>query len=147
MPCSCEENKTLSFPCHKTTKIIKKDSDIDEIYIENKIYYDSRRKLYVPLLSASTIRNRKCCSQSDGWMCNCSDNKIIGEGYHQQFGQAHAEVNAIASVEDKMHLPTPPFMSTSNLVRITGKRLLVLISLSNTVFQKLLFAIQTQIQK
>lgn len=30
-----------------------------------------------------------------------SENKIIGEGYHQQFGQAHAEVNAIASVEDK----------------------------------------------
>lgn len=27
--------------------------------------------------------------------------KIIGEGYHQQCGQAHAEVNAIASVKDK----------------------------------------------
>jgi len=26
---------------------------------------------------------------------------IIGEGWHQQFGQAHAEVNAIASVKDK----------------------------------------------
>lgn len=28
------------------------------------------------------------------------DGKIIGEGYHQQFGQAHAEVNAINSVAE-----------------------------------------------
>ncbi len=27
--------------------------------------------------------------------------KIIGEGYHRQYGEAHAEVNAIASVRDK----------------------------------------------
>lgn len=27
--------------------------------------------------------------------------KIIGEGYHQQFGEAHAEINAINSVKDK----------------------------------------------
>lgn len=26
---------------------------------------------------------------------------IIGEGYHQKYGEAHAEVNAIASVKDK----------------------------------------------
>ena len=26
--------------------------------------------------------------------------KIIGEGYHQKFGAAHAEVNAIAAVQD-----------------------------------------------
>lgn len=29
------------------------------------------------------------------------DNKIIGEGYHEQYGNAHAEVNAINSVQDK----------------------------------------------
>ena len=29
------------------------------------------------------------------------ENKIIGEGWHQQFGKAHAEVNAINSVEQK----------------------------------------------
>lgn len=29
------------------------------------------------------------------------DGKIIGEGYHHQYGQAHAEVNAITSVENK----------------------------------------------
>ena len=29
------------------------------------------------------------------------ENKIIGEGYHQQYGEAHAEVNAINSVSDK----------------------------------------------
>ena len=27
-------------------------------------------------------------------------NKIIGEGYHQQYGQAHAEVNAVNSVAE-----------------------------------------------
>jgi diaminohydroxyphosphoribosylaminopyrimidine deaminase/5-amino-6-(5-phosphoribosylamino)uracil reductase len=30
-----------------------------------------------------------------------NDNRIIGEGYHQQFGGAHAEVNAINSVGNK----------------------------------------------
>ncbi len=29
------------------------------------------------------------------------NNKIIGEGYHKQYGQAHAEVNAINSVKNK----------------------------------------------
>lgn len=29
------------------------------------------------------------------------DGKIIGEGYHQQYGESHAEVNAIASVKDQ----------------------------------------------
>lgn len=29
------------------------------------------------------------------------DNKIIGEGWHQRYGEAHAEVNAINAVEDK----------------------------------------------
>ena len=31
--------------------------------------------------------------------------KIIGEGYHQKFGKAHAEVNAINSVKNKELLP------------------------------------------
>ena len=29
------------------------------------------------------------------------ENKIIGEGYHQEYGKAHAEVNAIISVKDQ----------------------------------------------
>ena len=29
------------------------------------------------------------------------DGRIIGEGYHRRFGEAHAEVNAIASVNAK----------------------------------------------
>src|SRR5215212_183157 len=29
------------------------------------------------------------------------NNRIIGEGYHQVFGQAHAEVNCIASVKEE----------------------------------------------
>jgi diaminohydroxyphosphoribosylaminopyrimidine deaminase/5-amino-6-(5-phosphoribosylamino)uracil reductase len=33
------------------------------------------------------------------------DDKIIGEGWHQKYGQAHAEVNAINSVQDKSLLP------------------------------------------
>ena len=28
------------------------------------------------------------------------DNKIIGEGFHQKYGEAHAEVNAINAVND-----------------------------------------------
>lgn len=35
------------------------------------------------------------------------DNKIIGEGYHQRYGEAHAEVNCLASVEpvNKQYIP------------------------------------------
>ena len=33
------------------------------------------------------------------------DNKIIGEGYHQKFGSAHAEVNCLNSVVDKELIP------------------------------------------
>ena len=29
------------------------------------------------------------------------DNKIIGEGSHEKYGESHAEVNAINSVKDK----------------------------------------------
>ena len=29
------------------------------------------------------------------------EGKIIGEGFHQEYGKAHAEVKAIASIEDK----------------------------------------------
>ena len=31
------------------------------------------------------------------------DGEIIGEGWHQQFGQAHAEINALAMAVDKAH--------------------------------------------
>src|SRR5690606_28765184 len=33
------------------------------------------------------------------------EDRIIGEGYHQKFGEAHAEVNAINSVKDESLLP------------------------------------------
>ena len=39
------------------------------------------------------------------------ENKIIGEGWHQEYGKAHAEVNCISSVE-KEHFP---FISQSTL--------------------------------
>jgi len=32
------------------------------------------------------------------------ENRIIGEGWHQKYGEAHAEVNAINSVEDRLVL-------------------------------------------
>lgn len=34
-----------------------------------------------------------------------NNGRIIGEGYHQKYGQPHAEVNAINSVKDKSLLP------------------------------------------
>lgn len=33
------------------------------------------------------------------------DHKIIGEGWHRKFGEAHAEVNALQGVQDKSLLP------------------------------------------
>lgn len=33
------------------------------------------------------------------------DGQIIGEGYHQQYGHAHAEVNAVESVDDPSLIP------------------------------------------
>lgn len=33
------------------------------------------------------------------------EDKIIGEGYHEKFGEAHAEINAISSVKNKSLLP------------------------------------------
>ncbi len=39
-----------------------------------------------------------------GCVIVCND-KIIGEGYHIKYGEAHAEVNAINSVKDKSLLP------------------------------------------
>lgn len=32
------------------------------------------------------------------------DGKLIGKGFHEKFGQAHAEVNAVKSVKDKLEL-------------------------------------------
>lgn len=33
------------------------------------------------------------------------DGIVIGEGWHRKYGQAHAEVNAVASVKDKSLIP------------------------------------------
>lgn len=50
---------------------------------------------------------------------------IVGEGYHRRCGEAHAEVNAIASVRDEAILRDSTIMSVWNLVLIMGKHLLV----------------------
>ena len=39
-------------------------------------------------------------------------NRIIGEGYHQQFGNAHAEVNCIDSVKEEDKILIPPELLT-----------------------------------
>ena len=39
--------------------------------------------------------------KSYGWTVVVYNDKIIGEGYHRKYGESHAEVHAIHSVEDK----------------------------------------------
>ena len=53
------------------------------------------------------------------------NDSIIGQGYHQQFGSHHAEVNAITSVENKELLEQSTLMLALNLVPILAKPLLV----------------------
>ncbi len=47
--------------------------------------------------------------------------RIIGEGYHRAFGQAHAEVNAVASVADKSLLSQADFYITLEPCSYHGK--------------------------
>lgn len=47
--------------------------------------------------------------------------KIIGEGYHRQYGGPHAEVNAINSVEDKSLLPDSDIYVTLEPCSYFGK--------------------------
>lgn len=51
--------------------------------------------------------------------------KIIGEGYHRRYGDAHAEVNAIRSLQGEELLRELRSMFHSNLVLIMGKHLRV----------------------
>lgn len=48
------------------------------------------------------------CGEGNTWsnpmvgaVITSADGRIIGEGYHRQYGKGHAEVNAVASVKDK----------------------------------------------
>ena len=52
------------------------------------------------------------------------DGKIIGEGYHQQYGGPHAEVNCINSVreQDKNKISNQFYMFHWNLAAILAKR-------------------------
>ena len=61
------------------------------------------------------------------------NNQIIGEGFHAMYGQAHAEVNAINSVQIKNFLRIDP-IRFAEPVRITAKLRHVPIGLSNTKF-------------
>ena len=57
------------------------------------------------------------------------NNQVIGEGWHRQYGQPHAEVNAIASVADKSLLSLSTVMLHSSLVVISEKHRLAPICL------------------
>jgi diaminohydroxyphosphoribosylaminopyrimidine deaminase/5-amino-6-(5-phosphoribosylamino)uracil reductase len=64
----------------------------DEFYIQRCIQLALKGKRFVapnPMVGTVIVYN----------------NTIIGEGYHEQYGQAHAEVNAIQSVKDTSLLP------------------------------------------
>lgn len=64
----------------------------DEFYIQRCIDLALKGKGHVapnPMVGAVIVYN----------------NKIIGEGFHEKYGQAHAEVNAVNSVRDKSVLP------------------------------------------
>ncbi|MBR9917300.1 bifunctional diaminohydroxyphosphoribosylaminopyrimidine deaminase/5-amino-6-(5-phosphoribosylamino)uracil reductase RibD [bacterium] len=50
-----------------------------------------------------------------------SDGNKIGQGYHKRFGEAHAEVNAIASVKDKKKLKGATVYVTLEPCSHTGK--------------------------
>jgi diaminohydroxyphosphoribosylaminopyrimidine deaminase/5-amino-6-(5-phosphoribosylamino)uracil reductase len=53
---------------------------------------------------AMELSRNGCGSVSPNPLVGCvivHDGKIIGEGWHKKYGEAHAEVNAIESVEDK----------------------------------------------
>ena len=49
------------------------------------------------------------------------NNKIIGEGFHRKYGEAHAEVNAVDSVENKSLLPESTIYVTLEPCSHTGK--------------------------
>ncbi|HET7178899.1 MAG TPA: bifunctional diaminohydroxyphosphoribosylaminopyrimidine deaminase/5-amino-6-(5-phosphoribosylamino)uracil reductase RibD [Chryseosolibacter sp.] len=49
------------------------------------------------------------------------DGKIVGEGWHRKYGEAHAEVNAIAAVEDKQILEESTLYVTLEPCSHTGK--------------------------
>ena len=61
------------------------------------------------------------------------DNRIIGEGYHQKYGELHAERNAIASLKESAKGAT--IYVHLNLVAITARHHLA---------QKLLFRLKFQ---
>jgi len=64
------------------------DHHADEVFM--------RRALELALLGMGSV--------SPNPMVGCvivHDGKIVGEGWHKQYGEAHAEVNAIASIADK----------------------------------------------
>jgi diaminohydroxyphosphoribosylaminopyrimidine deaminase/5-amino-6-(5-phosphoribosylamino)uracil reductase len=43
------------------------------------------------------------------------DNKIIAKGYHQTFGKAHAEINALTQINHQAKGATPSVAITTSL--------------------------------
>jgi diaminohydroxyphosphoribosylaminopyrimidine deaminase / 5-amino-6-(5-phosphoribosylamino)uracil reductase len=68
--------------------MIKHDHHIDEVFMRRALELAELGKGHVspnPLVGSVIVH----------------DSKIIGEGWHKKFGEAHAEVNAVNAVEDK----------------------------------------------
>lgn len=66
--------------------------EVDELYMSRALQLARRGAGYVspnPMVGAVVV----------------CDGRIIGEGYHRRYGEAHAEVNAIDSVADRSLLP------------------------------------------
>ena len=67
----------------------------------SKEMVEVENKYMARCISLSPWRSGQCGTESDGWSRDRASGKIIGEGYHWKYGEAHAEVNAIASVRDE----------------------------------------------
>ena len=73
---------------------------------------------------ALELAERGLGASSPNPMVGCvvvNNNEIIGEGWHRKFGEAHAEVNAIASVDDKSLLSASTLYLTLEPCSFKGK--------------------------
>ena len=73
------------------------------------------------------------------------EGRIIGEGWHKEYGEAHAEVDAVNSVSDKSMLSESEVYVNLNLVHTLEKRLPVRIYWLNIRSKKYMFATTTPI--
>ena len=66
-----------------------------------------RRYMQRALQLAASGRGHTSPNPMVGAVIVAPDSRIIGEGWHRRFGQAHAEVNAVRSVKDSDRVLLP----------------------------------------